>query len=133
MKENQVLLFSRLSRSLLAETVAEAESSEQSYTERLRKSFESRHPGEVSYVQMDLNTLIISGVSLELLGERCKLSEQKLFGPKYLGRFGHLKNIEDLSSTVSSKAKGQVKVTYSTSIDASLCLLVVYFDPIGYS
>lgn len=119
-----MLLFSRLSRSLLAETVAEAESSGQSYAERLGKSFESRLPGEVSYIRMDLNTLVISGVSLELLAERCKLSEQKLFGPKYLGRFGDLKNIEDLSSGLPSKTKGQVKVTYSTSTDASLCLLV---------
>lgn len=132
MKENQVLLFSRLSRSLLEETVKEAETSRQNFTERLRKSFENRHPGEVSYIQLDLNTVIINGVPLELLDGRCKLSEQKLFGPKYLGRFGHLKNIEDLNGSLTNKTKGQVKVTYSTSIDASLCLLVVLVHPQGY-
>lgn len=125
MKENHVLLFSRLSRSVLGELAAETEANKGAVVDGLKKAYENTLPGEVSFVQVDLQSVLLSGLPEEAVPARSKSSDQKLWGPKCLGRYGKVKSVEDVKPGQGSKQGASLKVTYASNIDASLCLLVV--------
>jgi hypothetical protein len=124
MKENQVLLFSRLSRSVLSELAEESEASKCAVADGLQKVYENKLPGEVSFVQVDLQSVLVTGLSEDLVAPRGKPADQKLWGPRFLGRYGKIKAVEDIKSSQASKQGPCLKITFASNVDASLCLLV---------
>lgn len=124
MKENHVLLFRKLTRSTIGEVLQEAESQKSCLTEHLRVLYEDKLPGEYSYAQVDLTTLLLSNVPAELLNEKVRLIDQKLFSNKYLGRFGKVRAAEDLGVHKDNKISGNLKITFSSNVQAALSLMV---------
>lgn len=125
MKENQVLLFKRLTHSTLKDVFVEADKSKQAVVEKIKKEYENSLPGEFSFAQVDLNNLYISNVPQDLLSDKAKLLDQKLFGNNYLGRYGKVKGAEDIYPTKDGKFSGNLRIMFFSNVQAALSLMVV--------
>lgn len=95
------------------------------YLDDLKTQYDDKHPGDVSFVQIDLSALLVSHIPQEYTP--LKVKDPKLLGKKGFGRYGHAVGIEDLSASIGGKQVASAKVNFTSNLDAAISLLVGCF------
>ena|SRR3990167_7636512 len=122
MRDNHVNNFRKLTQDAFQELLGTHSREKGTFLDDIKRQYEDKHPGDVSYVQIDLSSLLVSHIPQEFTP--LKVKDPKLLGRKGFGRYGHPTGIEDLSTTSGSKQVSNARVNFSSNLDAAISLLV---------
>ena len=123
MKEEYIGQFRSLTLADLADVISETLSATVSVGQRLALLAQQLHPGDVSYLQFDLTSLLLTAVPPALLHRTSRTAEPLILSPRHLGHLGTVRLVEDYDA----KNNSILHVCFASPVEAALALLVAVF------